>query len=205
MPGVRNDVVTVPDGDPSLLGLARVSTRDQDPQRQVDALVGAGCGTVWVEHGVSGVAASRPALDNLLDHARRGDVVVVTELSRLGRSMARTVALIAELSKRGIGVRSLTQGIDTDANGAVSALLVAVFTALAQIERDVLVERTSDGLAAARRRGVHIGRPAALSPDQRALVVRLVEREGRPIADVARLAGVSRATVYRTLDGAAAR
>ena len=194
--------MTIQDGNPGLLGLARVSTTEQDPRRQVDALVAAGCGTVWVEHGVSGVAASRPALDDLLDHARRGDCVLVVELSRLGRSMGRTVALIEALADRGIGVRSLTQGIDTSSDSAVSALLVAVFSALAAIERDTLVSRTRDGIEAARRRGVHIGRPAALSPDQQALVVRLVEREGRPIADVARLTGVSRATVYRAIEAA---
>ena len=194
--------MTLPDGDPALLGLARVSTTEQDPRRQVDALVAAACGTVWVEHGVSGVAASRPALDDLLDHARRGDCVLVVELSRLGRSMGRTVALIEALADRGVGVRSLTQGIDTSSDSAVSALLVAVFSALAAIERDTLVSRTRDGIEAARRRGVHIGRPAALSPDQRALVVRLGEREGRPIADVARLTGVSRATIYRAIEAA---
>lgn len=203
--GVRNDVLTFPDGDPSLLGLARVSTRDQDPQRQVDALAAAGCGSVWIEHGVSGVAASRLALDDLLDHARGGDVVIVTELSRIGRSMTKTVALLADLSERGVGVRSLTQGIDTAANGPASKLLIALMAALSEIEHDWLVGRTLDGLAAARRRGVHIGRPAALSPDQRALVVRLVEGECRPIAEVARIANVSRATVYRALDAAAAR
>ena len=194
--------MTLPDGDPALLGLARVSTTEQDPRRQVDALVAAACGTVWVEHGVSGVAASRPALDDLLDHARRGDCVLVVELSRLGRSMGRTVALIEALADRGVGVRSLTQGIDTSSDSAVSALLVAVFSALAAIERDTLVSRTRDGIEAARRRGVHIGRPAALSPDQRALVVRLVGREGRPIADVARGTGVARATIYRAIEAA---
>ncbi len=193
-------MLTFPDGDPRLLGLARVSTAEQDPRRQVDALANAGCGTVWVEHGVSGVATSRPALDDLLDHARRGDCLVTVELSRLGRSMAKTVALIESLADRGIGVRSLTQGIDTGSGNAVSALLVAVFSALAAIERETLVSRTRDGIEAARRRGTHIGRPATLSPDQRALVVRLVEVEVRPVAEVARLVGTSRATVYRALE-----
>ncbi len=72
-----------------LLGLARVSTREQDPTRQVDALTAAGCERVWVEHGVGGTRAVRPELDDLLSHARAGDTVVVTELSRLGRTVRR--------------------------------------------------------------------------------------------------------------------
>ena len=184
-----------------LLGLARVSTREQDPTRQIDALKAAGCERVWVEHGVGGTRAKRPELDDLLSHARAGDTIVVTELSRLGRTVRRLVELVDDLAKRGVGVRSLTQAIDTTpgkADGGVSKLLLAVFAALAEIEREVLIDRTMDGLAAARARGRVGGRPRAMTPEQVANAAALVAA-GRPKAEVARTLGVSRRTVIRAL------
>lgn len=188
-----------------LLGLARVSTREQDPTRQVDALTAAGCERVWVEHGVGGTRAVRPELDDLLSHARAGDTVVVTELSRLGRTVRRLVEFVDDLAVRGVGVRSLTQAIDTTPgrNDGVSTLLLAVFAALAQIEREVLIDRTMDGLAAARARGRVGGRPRALTPEQVTAARALVE-SGTPKAAVARTLGVHRATLLRALAEVAA-
>ena len=184
-----------------LLGLARVSTREQDPTRQVDALTAAGCERVWVEHGVGGTRAKRPELDDLLSHARVGDTLVVTELSRLGRTVRRLVELVDDLAKQGVGVRSLTQGIDTtpaSSNAGVSTLLLAVFAALAQIEREVLIERTLDGLAAARARGRVGGRPRALT-DEQVAAARDLAAARRPHAEIARTLGVSRSTLFRAL------
>lgn len=184
-----------------LLGLARVSTREQDPTRQIDALKAAGCERVWVEHGVGGMRAVRPELDDLISHARAGDTIVVTELSRLGRTVRRLVELVDDLAARGVGVRSLTQVIDTTPGGgneAVSTLLLAVFAALAQIERQVLIERTVDGLAAARARGRVGGRPRALTPEQ-ITAARALIAAGTPKTAVARTLGVHRATLLRAL------
>lgn len=184
-----------------LLGYARVSTRDQDPTRQVDALVAAGVDSdaIYVDHGVSGMKTSRPEWDRLVDHLRPGDTVLVTELSRLGRTVRGLVVLVDDLAKRDVGVRSLTQGIDTTpGRGAVSTLLLAVFAALAEIEREVLVERTLDGLAAARARGRVGGRPRALTDEQIA-AARDLAAARRPHAEIARTLGVSRSTVFRAL------
>lgn len=197
-PGLADTFETFPAGQAHLLGYARVSTSDQRADRQVEALAAAGCGRVWTDVGVSGTRGSRPGLDALLAYARPGDVIVVTELSRLGRTVRGLVELVDDLASRSVGVRSLTQGVDTSGDSAVGTLLLSVFAALAQIEREVLVERTLDGLESARRRGVRLGRPAALSPEQAAEAAAMV-RSGRPVAEVARLFGVGRATIRRRL------
>ncbi|WP_448062304.1 recombinase family protein [Cellulomonas hominis] len=187
-----------------LLGYARVSTRDQDPTRQVDELTRAGCERVWVDHGVSGTKTSRPKLDALLDHARSGDTIVVIELSRLGRTVRQLVVLVDDLGQNGIGVRSLTQALDTTPgqSGGIGTLLLSLFAALAQLEREVLVDRTLSGLAAARARGRVGGRPTVLPAEKLAAAQALVAA-GTSKAEAARALGVSRSTLYRALDRAA--
>ncbi len=180
----------------ALLGYARVSTREQDAARQVDALTAAGCDRIWVDHGVSGMKASRPELDALLDYAREGDVVTVWDLSRLGRTVRQLVVLADDLRVRGIHLRSLTQGIDTSAPHG--GLLLGLFAALAEMEREVLVQRTLDGLAAARARGRVGGRPPALDAE-RLDAARAMHTAGTPVAQIARTLGVSRTTVYKAI------
>lgn len=185
----------------SLLGYARVSTRDQDPTWQVDELTAAGCERVWTDHGVSGTVTSRPQLDALLDYARDGDTIVVTELSRVGRTVRQLVVLVDDLGQRGIGVRSLTQAIDTTPGqgGGLGVLLLSIFGALAQLEREVLVDRTLSGLASARARGRVGGRPTVLPPAKLEAAQALLAA-GTPKTEVAAALGVSRSTIYRALE-----
>jgi len=152
---------------------------------------------VWTDHGVSGALASRPQLDALLAYARDGDVIVIDDLSRLGRSLRNLVVLVDDLAGRGIGIRSLTQGIDTT-NGPTGTILVSLFAALAEIERTILVERTRDGLAAARARGRVGGRPVVVSPEQLASA-RVLLDAGQSAVTVARTLGVSRSSLYRAI------
>lgn len=184
-----------------LLGYARVSTREQDPTRQVDELTAAGCHRIWTDHGISGTATSRPALDDLLDHARKDDTIVVTELSRLGRTVRQLVVLVDDLGQRGVGVRSLTQAIDTTPGqgGGIGTLLLSLFAGLAAVEREVLVERTMSGLAAARARGRVGGRPTVM-PTAKVTAARALIAAGTPKAEIARSLGVSRSTLYRALE-----
>jgi DNA invertase Pin-like site-specific DNA recombinase len=133
-----------------LLGYARVSTTDQQPQLQVDALQRAGCYRVFVETA-SGARSDRPALAQLLDQLRPGDTLVVWKLDRLGRSLRHLVDTITGLADRGIGLRSLQEAIDTTTPGG--KLVFHVFAALAEFERDLIRERTTAGLVAARDRG----------------------------------------------------
>jgi DNA invertase Pin-like site-specific DNA recombinase len=129
-----------------LLGYARVSTTDQHPQLQVDALTAAGCYQVFTETA-SSARTDRRVLEQLLDQLRPGDTLVVWKLDRLGRSLRHLVDTITSLADRGVGFRSLQEAIDTSTPGG--KLVFHVFAALAEFERDLIRERTSAGLAAA--------------------------------------------------------
>ena len=133
-----------------LAGYARVSTLDQNPELQLDALSAAGCEKIF-EDRASGVQSDRPGLAQALEWLREGDTLVVWRLDRLGRSLPQLVATVRELEERGFGFRSLTEGVDTTT--ASGTLVFHVFGALAQFERDLVRERTMAGLAAARARG----------------------------------------------------
>ena len=146
-----------------LLGYARVSTADQHPQLQVDALQRAGCYRVFTETA-SGARTNRPTLEQLLDQLRPGDTLVVWKLDRLGRSLRHLVDTITELAQRGVGFRSLQEPIDTTTPGG--KLVYHVFAALAEFERDLIRERAAAGLAAARPRGRHGGRPPVMTADK---------------------------------------
>ena len=144
-----------------LLGYARVSTSDQQPQLQVDALKPAGCYRVFTETA-SGARSDRPTLEQVLDQLRPGDTLVVWKLDRLGRSLRHLVDTVTGLADRGMGFRSLQEAIDTTTPGG--KLVFHVFAALAEFERDLIRERTAAGLAAARARGRHGGRPSVITP-----------------------------------------
>jgi DNA invertase Pin-like site-specific DNA recombinase len=181
-----------------LLGYARVSTTDQSPDSQSDALAVAGCSRVWTDVA-SGVHAHRPALDELVAAAGAGDTVVVCRLDRLGRSLPDLLNLIEDLTIRNIGLRSLAEQIDT--TSATGRLVLHVFGALAEFERALMHERTMAGLTAARSRGRVGGRPRALTTDQLAHAQALAAG-GTPVREIAELLGAGRSTVYRALSAA---
>lgn len=179
-----------------LLGYARVSTTDQDPHLQHDALEVAGCYRIFTDTA-SGSLASRPELDRLLDQIRPGDTLVVWRLDRLGRSVRHLIDQVAELQERGVEFKSLQDNIDTSSSGG--RLIFHIFASLAEFERDLIRERTHAGLEAARARGRVGGRPPALSPDGVATARRLYESRTVTVAEIGRMLGVSRSTVYRAL------
>lgn len=179
-----------------LIGYARVSTADQDPALQLDALGLAGAQRVFTDHGVSGSVASRPELDRCLEQLREGDTLVVWRLDRLARSLRNLLALVETLTQRGVHLRSLTESIDT--GSASGRMILSVFGALAEFERELIRERTAAGLDAARSRGAKLGRPASLTGDQLAQARTLVTA-GHRVPEVARTLGVGRSTLYRAL------
>jgi DNA invertase Pin-like site-specific DNA recombinase len=182
-----------------LLGYARVSTTDQQPQLQVDALQQAGCYRVFIETA-SGARPDRPVLKQALDQLRPGDTLVVWKLDRLGRSLRHLVDTITGLADRGVGFRSLQEAIDTTTPGG--KLVFHVFAALAEFERDLIRERTQAGLAAARARGRKGGRPKLLSPERRKLAVQLYREQRHTVLEICRLMGISKPTLYSYLDEA---
>lgn len=179
-----------------LLGYARVSTTDQDASLQVDALNEAGCFKVFVDT-TSGALDERPQLQRLREQLRPGDTVVVWRLDRLGRSIRHLIDTMTELNDQGVGFRSLTENIDTTTPGG--RLVFHLFAALAEFERDLIRDRTKAGLAAARARGRLGGRPPVLSADQVRTARRMYDQQDMTVAQIGRVLGVSRATIYRVL------
>jgi DNA invertase Pin-like site-specific DNA recombinase len=181
-----------------LLGYARVSTTDQQPHLQVDALEVAGCYRVFTETA-SGARTDRLTLEQVLDQLRPGDTLVVWKLDRLGRSLRHLVDTITGLADRGIGFRSLQEAIDTTTPGG--KLVFHVFAALAEFERDLIRERTSAGLAAARARGRHGGRPSVMTTHKLQVAQEMYRSGQYTVATIATTLGVSRASIYRHLNG----
>lgn len=185
-----------------LVGYARVSTLDQEPALQLDALSAAGCERIFQER-VSGSRAERPELAKALEYMRAGDTLVVWKLDRLARSLKQLIHTVENLHARGIGFRSLTDSIDTTTAGG--ELVFHMFGAIAQFERRLIQERTRAGLKAAAARGRRGGRPKKL--DEKALVqARAMLRDvSIPVSEVARRLGVSRPTLYAYLPEARSR
>jgi len=179
-----------------LIGYARVSTGDQTLDLQTDALNAAGCDQVFKDI-ISGARADRPGLDEALRYVRSGDTLIVWRLDRLGRSLQHLIETITALEQRGIGFKSLTESIDTTTSGG--KLIFHVFGALAEFERDLIRERTSAGLAAARARGRVGGRPKKLTTKQLDMAKRLHADKTTDIATICTTLGISRTTLYRAL------
>lgn len=180
---------------PHLLGYARVSTLDQSPQLQLDALEAAGCHRIWTD-SVSGTRADRPQLEALMDHLRKGDTLVVWRLDRLGRSLQHLLKIIEDLQGRGVGFRSITEAIDTTTAGG--RLVFSVFGAIAQFEAELIRERTTAGLEAAKAQGRVGGRPSVMNADKLA-AARALLSEGATLQEAANAIAVSRSTLRRHL------
>ncbi len=181
------------------IGYARVSTADQKLALQHDALTAAGC-EVTHDDKLSGAVRTRPGLTAALDACKAGDVLVVWKLDRLGRTTSELLRLVEELNGRGVDFQVLTgKGAAIDTTRPEGKLILAVFAAIAEFERELTIERTREGVAAAKRRGKRLGRPASLDPDKLDLARRLIS-EGKGKAEAARMVGVGFATLRRKLN-----
>ncbi len=184
-----------------LFGYARVSTADQNPDHQIDALRRAGVARQHIHlDRASGAKASRPELDNLLRLLREGDTLKVTRLDRLGRSVLHLVTLGAELHERGVGLHVVEQGIDTST--AEGRAMFGMLSVLAELQRELIVANTRDGLAAACARGRKGGRRPKLDAEQVALAQQFYDAGERTVQQIADIFGVPRTTVYGHLDAA---
>jgi len=182
------------------IGYARVSTQDQNLALQHDALARAGCDRVF-EDTASGSRADRPGLTDALSHLRRGDTLVVWKLDRLGRSLKNLIEVTQDLEKKGIGLKSLQEQIDTTTPGG--KLVFHVFGALAEFERDLVRERTNAGLSAARARGRVGGRKPVLTGKKAEAALALYHSRKVPVAEICRTLGVSRTSLYRLIQAQA--
>ena len=180
------------------IGYVRVSTSDQNIDLQMDALEAAGCKEIFKDEGISGAAADRDGLSQAILAVGPGDVLVVWKLDRLGRSLSFLIDLIEKLKKDGAGFQSLTDGIDTTTTGG--KLVFHIMGALAEFERDLISERTRAGLEAAKKRGKHVGRPKALTPDQVAHAGRMIESNEQSVSGMATILNVNRKTLRRALN-----
>jgi DNA invertase Pin-like site-specific DNA recombinase len=180
-----------------LIGYARVSTWDQNLDLQVDALTQAGCVRIFTDKA-SGTRTDRPQLAAALDYARPGDTVLVWRLDRLGRSLKHLIETVSRLEAAGIGFKSVHESIDTTTS--TGKLVFHIFAALAEFERDLIVDRTKAGLAAARERGSRPGRKPSLSHAQIEACQGFHASGKHSVSELAEMFSVSRATIYRLLD-----
>lgn len=185
------------------IGYGRVSTNEQHPEAQEDALRSAGCDEIYIDKA-SGKLASRPELDKALLRLRKGDSLVITKLDRLGRSLKNLIELSDRLKDEGVSLVVLDQGIDTST--PIGRMFYQILGAVAEFERELIVERTKDGLQAARARGRVGGRKKALRPRQVDLARSMYDEKGADgkrrytVQEIAEELGVSRPTVYRYLE-----
>lgn len=182
-----------------LIGYARVSTQDQNLTLQLQALAAAGCERLF-DDKLSGSRADRPGLEKALEQLRRGDTLVVWKLDRLGRSVRHLVDLVGVLHDRGVHFRSLTDSIDTATPSG--RFFFHVMASLAEMERELAVERTRAGLEAARQLGRKGGRKRQMTDGKLEAAKKLLN-SGTPAREVAKSLGISVPTLYRWLPASA--
>ena len=182
------------------IGYARVSTDDQSLSLQLDALRAAGCEVIH-EDKASGVLSGRKGLAEAQKGCASGDVLVVWKLDRLARSLHDLVVIAADLKGRGVGLKILTgEGAAVDTTHAQGRMIFGILAVMAEFERELMSERTVAGMAAAKRRGVRVGRPPKLTDYQRREAASMLDA-GKARSDVAALLGVHVGTLRRALNG----
>jgi DNA invertase Pin-like site-specific DNA recombinase len=176
-----------------LIGYARVSTMDQNLDLQIDELKKAGCEEIFTDK-ITGTKFDRPQLNELKKILRKGDTIVVWKLDRMGRGLRDLINLMKDFEEKGVGFKSLTEGIDTTTS--TGKLVFYIFGALAEFERNLIVERTQAGLKAGRARGRVGGRPSKLSEDQKAIIRKMHADKTIPLSTIADTFKITKQTIY---------
>jgi DNA invertase Pin-like site-specific DNA recombinase len=182
-----------------LVGYARVSTREERQvfDRQLDALKAAGCERIFDDRG-SGASADRPGLRACLDYLRKGDVLVVLDLDRLGRLAGELIRLVDGLEAKGVGFRALNADFDTTT--PMGRAFLQIQAAFAEMERNVIRQRVREGIAAARARGRKGGRPRLMTPERLRYAQHLMADGSRSVPSICReLGGMPASTLYHYL------
>jgi DNA invertase Pin-like site-specific DNA recombinase len=178
------------------VGYARVSTSDQRLDLQRDALLQSGCTKIF-EEVARGVTAERAALNAALEYVRPDDTLVVWRLDRLGRSLRHLIHVVNTLHERGVSFQSLVEAIDTTT--PTGQFFLHVTGAFAELERNLIRERTMAGLASARQRGHSGGRPKAIAPETFAMALQLYEARTTSVQRICTRLGIARRSFYRYL------
>lgn len=179
-----------------IYGYARVSTTEQNEGMQVDALRSAGCTKIFTDKA-SGAKTSRPALDEMLPLLKEGDTLVIWKLDRLGRSTIHLFSLLEDLKSKGVAVRSIMEGIDT--NGSLGRFLCTILAGVAELERENIKQRVNAGLAKAKKDGVRLGRKERFNAKDKALIKRL-HILGDSYTKLSRQFNASRSTIWQIVN-----
>ena len=182
-----------------LVGYARVSTEGQSLNRQIDMLVDYGVDKRNIyQEKISGTKMKRDQLDKMIEELQEGDIVIITDLTRISRSTKDLLNIIDRIKTKGASIKSIKDTwLDTSSDNPYNSFLLTVMSGLSQLERDLISQRTKEGLRSARARGRNGGRPAKIN--EKADMVKLLYREGYKIVDIVKQTGLSRSTVYRAL------
>lgn len=177
----------------AVIGYARVSTKDQSLDLQLDALNKYGTQRIFSEK-MTGTKSNRPQLNEMLKFLREGDTVVVWKLDRIGRSMKDLINIVTEFQNRGVHFISLKENIDT--SSATGKLVFGIFASLAEFERDIISERTRAGLESARARGQRGGRPA-VADNQVKTALKMYDARLHSVEEIIKTTGISKTSLYR--------
>ncbi len=180
-----------------LVGYARVSSVGQSLEVQQEKLGNAGCARIFAEKKSGRLYENRPQLQQCLAYVRDGDVLVISRLDRMARSVLDLAKIADSLEKKGVALRVLDQAIDTSTSEG--RLMFSLLSAFAQFESDIRSERQTDGIALAKQKGVRFGRKAVLSDEQKATIRRLKAEEGFSVGQLQAKFQVGRATIFRAL------
>ena len=176
------------------IGYARVSTEEQNLDRQLDSLKEARCEKIFQEK-ITGTKKERPELDKLMEQLRNGDLIIISDLTRLSRSVKDLFSLVDQIEKKGANIKSLKESW-MDTSTPQGKLMFTIFAGISQFERDLISQRTLEGLAAARSRGKKGGRP---KKDEKAIniALKMYQEKVCSISEITKATGVSKTTIYR--------
>ncbi|MDB1934981.1 MAG: recombinase family protein [Clostridium sp.] len=183
-----------------LVGYARVSTEQQNLDRQIDMIVSYGVDkrNIYKEK-ITGTKSNREQLNRMIDELQQGDVVIIADLTRISRSTKDLLKIVDDIKNKGAAIKSLKDNwLDTTSDNPYNDFLLTVMSGLSQLERDLISARTKEGLASAKARGREGGRPN--KRNEKSDVVEMLYKEGYKITDIAKKTELSRASVYRILN-----
>lgn len=183
----------------SMIGYARVSTEDQNLYRQIDALVKYGVDERLIySEKITGTKMDRPELSKMINSLKKGDIVIIADLTRVSRSTKDLLEIVDKIKEKGASIKSIKDTwLDTTTDNPYNDFLLTVMSGLSQLERDLISQRTKEGLASAKARGRNGGRPS--KQNEKGETVKILYSSGMKIVDIVNQTGLSRSTVNRII------